>query len=72
MTATWRNRKPRGQTRQEVALIILVCAVALIAMLSVFVPGLRHFWTRLGRPLTQPEKAAVQTDSPRSEAQERR
>lgn len=40
-----------GQTRQEVFLVILVCAVALIATLSVFVPGLRHLWTSLGRLL---------------------
>jgi len=53
-----------GQTRQEVTLVILVCAVALIATLSVFVPGLRNMWTGLGRAVLGPGITVVQNDSP--------
>jgi Flp pilus assembly pilin Flp len=49
MILDWRQRETRGQTQREVVLVIVVCAIALIAMLSVFIPGLRHFWLGLGR-----------------------
>jgi len=44
----WR-RRTRGQTRQETLLVILVCAITVVAMLSVFVAPLRHLWVGLGR-----------------------
>jgi len=49
MTVKTKFRLIRGQTREEVLLVILVCAIALIATLSVFIPGLRHLWVALGR-----------------------
>jgi Flp pilus assembly pilin Flp len=51
MIAEQTRRSRRGQTRQEMILILAVCAVALIATLSVFVPPLRHMWLALGRAL---------------------
>jgi len=45
MMQTRRARKTAGQISREVALVILVCAIALFATLSVFVPQLRHVWT---------------------------
>lgn len=43
------QKTARDQARQETMLLTIVCAVALIAMISVFVPGLRHFWIRLAK-----------------------
>jgi Flp pilus assembly pilin Flp len=45
------RRSWRGQTRQEMIMIIAVCAVALVAALSVFVPQVRHFWLAIGKVL---------------------
>ena len=41
------QRTGRDPIRQEALLIGLVCAVALVATLSVFVPAIRHLWIRL-------------------------
>jgi Flp pilus assembly pilin Flp len=45
------RRALRGQTKQEIILVIVVVAIALIAALSVFVPALRAFWLRIGHAL---------------------
>jgi Flp pilus assembly pilin Flp len=46
-----RRHALRGQSRQEVVLIVAVVVVALSAALSVFIPALRAFWLSLGRAL---------------------
>lgn len=41
------------QTHRELLLVLLVCAVALAAMLSVFVPALRRFWLAIANLLVR-------------------
>jgi len=65
------SRTQRGESQQEVSLVLVVCAVALIATLSVFVPGLRHLWLRIGQSFGASKAAVVQTDNPSSDVQER-
>ena len=43
------RREAKGQTHQEMLWVIVISCVALVALLSVFVPALRHFWLAVGR-----------------------
>ncbi|MCX8037200.1 MAG: hypothetical protein N3D11_09190 [Candidatus Sumerlaeia bacterium] len=64
MLAKRQHNGQRGQTRQEALLILLVCAIALTAALSVFVPAIRRLWVALGRSVLGYEGSSTARDLP--------
>jgi hypothetical protein len=51
METSERPRQRADQTNREIVLVVIVCAVAVVATLCVYVPGLRRLWVSLGSAL---------------------